>query len=121
MKHITALIIKFIMVAVILEIALNLMTALSFGEILWISLVVTVISYVIGDLIVLALTNNTVATLVDFGIALATIYLFNYMSGYEFISFTDALISAIVIGIGEWFFHKYVASVVFPDRKEKET
>ncbi|WP_352419234.1 hypothetical protein [Proteiniborus sp.] len=47
------------------------------------------------------------------------------IGGYEFIwnireiSFADALVSAVVLGIGEWVFHKYVVRNVFPDRQKE--
>ena len=112
MKHIVALIVKFIMVTIILQIVLNLMTALNFWEILLISLVVTALAYIIGDLIILPLTNNTIATVSDAGIALLTIYLFNFAANFAWISFISALVSAVIIGAGEWFFHKYVVGSV---------
>ena len=119
MKHIWAMLIKFIMISVILEIVLGLLTALTFGEILWISVVVTIITYLIGDLLILSISNNTIATLADAGLALITINMFNYWSNYGTISFTNALISAVCIGIGEWFYNKYVAKSVFPKRKKE--
>lgn len=114
MKHVYALLIKFIMVAVVLEIILGVMTDLAFTEILYVSVAVTVLAYVIGDLLILAASNNTVATLADAGLALFIIYMFNYIWPARTISFTDALVAAVVIGVGEWFFHKYVAKNVFP-------
>jgi hypothetical protein len=117
MKHVKALLLKFVMIAVVLEIVLNMLTNLTFGDILYISAAVTILAYIIGDLLILPVTNNTVATVADAGLALATIYLFNFIWGISEISFIDALISAAVLGVGEWFFHKYVSSNVLPNRK----
>jgi hypothetical protein len=97
------------MVAIVLEVVLLLTANLTFGEILWISLFVTLIAYLIGDLIILRASNNTVATLADFGLSLVTIYLFNVFWYRDNIPFLSALISAAVLGVGEWFFHKYLA------------
>lgn len=117
MKHFAALLIKFVMVAVVLEIVLNLMTYLTFTDILLISLAVTILSYIIGDLLILPASNNTVATVTDFGLALVTIYMFNFILNVRLISFWNALVAAVVIGVGEWFFHKYLANSVFTERK----
>jgi hypothetical protein len=119
LKHVTALLIKFAMIAVVLEIVLGIITNLTFSEILYISATVTILAYIIGDLLVLPASNNTVATVADAGLALFTIYAFNYMWNTREISFADALIAAAVLGVGEWFFHKYVASRVFPDRNKE--
>ncbi|MDP4089486.1 MAG: DUF2512 family protein [Bacillota bacterium] len=118
MKHIYSLVIKYVMTAIILELILGSLTALTFGDILLISLVVTIIAYLIGDLLILPATNNTVATLSDAVLAFITIFAFNYYYGYTIISYGDAIIAAVVLGVGEWLFHKYVAKVVFPDRDE---
>lgn len=109
MKHITALLIKFVMIAVVLSIVLGIMTDLSFGNILTMSVSVTIIAYVIGDLLILSVANNTVATISDVGIAFLAIYLYNILIDADLISGWDALVAAVVIGVGEWFFHKYVA------------
>jgi hypothetical protein len=118
MKHFTALLIKFIMVTLILEIILNMLTELTLTEILYISVAVTVFTYIIGDLLILPASNNIVATLADFALALATIYMFNYLWNTRYISLYDALVSATVIGVGEWFFHIYVNEQVLLSPKK---
>jgi hypothetical protein len=115
MKHIIALLIKFLMVAVILSIVLNVMTDLTFGSIMYLSVAVTVLAYVLGDLLILSATNNTVATIADIGLVFATVYLFDYLINANVISVWDALVCAVIIGVGEWFFHKYVSSRVLED------
>ncbi|KZL91780.1 DUF2512 family protein [Clostridium magnum] len=118
MKHITALLIKFVMTAIVLEIVLYMLTELRFTSILYIAAAVTILAYIIGDLLILRATNNTVATIADVGLALATIYMFNFLWNATTISFTNALICAVVIGVGELFFHKYVSNNVLEKSKE---
>ena len=113
MRHISALIIKFIMTAVILEIVLNIMTDLTFGQILWLSLITTVLSYAIGDLIMLPLSNNTVASITDALIAFVVLYMANIWLDYTRVGIVDAIISALVLGVGEYFFHKDVHRMIF--------
>lgn len=114
-----AIILKFIVVLVLLEIILSLMTALSVAQILVISAVVTIISYVIGDLLILAVSSNTVATLSDAVLAFLSIWLFNYVPYYGGITVGDAVVCAVVLGVVEIFFHKYVARAIFPNRRER--
>ena len=116
MRHITALLIKFAMIAIALEVVLGMLTTLSFTDILYIAASVTILAYIIGDLFILRATNNTIATIADTGLVLLNIYAFNYLWNINRIDFSDALISAVVIGVGEWFFHKYVANNVFLER-----
>jgi hypothetical protein len=119
MKHIVAIILKFIVVLVLLEIILSLMTTLSVTQILIISAVVTLVSYILGDLLILAVSNNTVAVLSDVVLSFLAIWLFNYVPYYGGISVGDAVVCAIVLGVAEIFFHKYVAGAIFPNRRNR--
>jgi hypothetical protein len=113
MKHITALIVKFLIITLALEIVLGMLTNLTFSEILSIAVTITVVAYIVGDLLILPISNNTIATIADIGLAAITIYAFNYLRDYGTISIVDSLIAAVVIGMGEWFFHKYIAHKIF--------
>lgn len=107
-KHLVPIFIKFIMTAIVLEIVLLLFSDLSFLNILGLSLILTLIAYIIGDMVILPITNNAVATVVDIGLTLAIIYLFNYLWNTGNIPFFSAIIAGAMIGGGEWFFHKIV-------------
>ncbi|WLD94648.1 YndM family protein [Alkalihalobacillus sp. AL-G] len=116
MKHLRALLIKFIMVTAVLYIVLGLVYGVTFGDILGISLFVTVAAYLIGDLFILPRYGNAVATLADFGLA----YLGIWLVGGAFIEVDFPLglasfYATIGIVVGEWFFHKYMLSQILPD------
>lgn len=119
MKHVEALVLKFIIVAVILELVLMSLTNLTFGRILFISLIVTVLAYLIGDMLILPHSNNTVATICDFILALFTVLIFNYVYYNARITFWAALFSAAIIGVGEWFFHKYLVKRTIKEEEHK--
>jgi hypothetical protein len=119
MKHIVALILKFVMVAVLLEIMLSLLTNQTIGQILVVSIAVTVVSYLLGDLLILAFSNNTGATVCDAILAFVTIYLFNYWSNYPRVSVLAAAISTLVLAVGEIFFHRYMVKTVYPNRERR--
>jgi hypothetical protein len=117
MKHIVNIAIKFLIVTVVLYIVLNYLTNLSLGQILLTSLLVTIPAYFIGDIYILSRTNNTIATLADIGLTFVILYLANSFidnnnlinaNNYGDITITDALIASVFVGVGEWFFHKYV-------------
>ena len=108
MKHISALVVKFLMTAFILEVALLLLSDLSFGRILFLSLITTIISYLIGDMVLLPATNNAVATIADMILNTIIIYLFNFILNINDITFIAALISGILLGVGEFYFHKII-------------
>lgn len=119
MKHVYAIIIKFIMVMVVLGIALYMLTDLSFQEIFVISAIVTVVSYLLCDLLILAVSNNTIATIADVVLTFIILYSLNNWSNYGYIDASTAAISAVVLGVGDWFFHKYMAKSVYDNHHDK--
>ncbi|WP_408009828.1 YndM family protein [Pseudalkalibacillus sp. A8] len=116
MKHIRALLVKFVMVTAVLWVVLGLFYGVNFGDIFAISLFLTIAAYLIGDLVILPRFGNAMATLVDFGLA----YLGVWMIGGGFIEENiplglASLYAAIGITIGEWFFHSYMQNQILPD------
>lgn len=103
-----ALLIKFILAAVVSEIILGIFTDLSPAEILAVSLIITAVTYPVGDLLILSVFNNTVAAVADAGMCWLIIYLGNYFWPVRNVSLLSALSAAVVIGIGEIFLHMYM-------------
>jgi hypothetical protein len=112
MNHLKALAIKFIVSLVLLYMILGMFYDMSFGNVFLITLVLGVASYVIGDLFILPRTNNTVATLADFGLAFMLIWLMGESLTYGDSLFTASLISAAGVALFEYFFHKYMSNSV---------
>lgn len=115
MKHIRALAVKFLASLVLLYIILGLMYDMSFTNVFLISLVLGLASYVIGDLFLLPKTNNTIATLADFGLAFMIIWILGESMTYGDSLLLPSLISAAGIALFEYFFHKYVVGNVLED------
>lgn len=109
MEHIKLIAIKFVATFVLLYLVLGMVYGMAIEYILFINMV-SIVSYFIGDLIILERTNNAVTTLVDFGIALAVIYLMADVLTVGGDPLTAALFSAILIGIFEAFYHRYVVN-----------
>ena len=65
---------------------------MSFGNVLSISVVLTLAAYLIGDMLILRRTNNTMATIADFGIAFLVIWLMG-----DNITYGDSLIMPALI------------------------
>lgn len=121
MDHVKALIMKFIMCTAVLWIVLGLLYGADFGEILTISVILTLASYAIGDLLVLRSFNNVVATIADFGLSFIMIWLIGLAIIDEPMPIaTAAFLSAIVITVGEWFFHQYMKNRVFDDENKDD-
>ena len=124
MRHLLALAIKFVMVAAVLLIILTLLFDVSFVDTLLISLALTALSYAMGDIMIFLNAGrpenqsgrNTIATFVDFVMAFLTIWLIGWLlTGQNFEMVTPALVGALVLSAGEWFFHLYVDRSVVPE------
>ena len=140
MNHVKALIIKFVMIAAVLLIILTGIYDVEFGDTLLISVVLTLLAYVLGDLMIFRKTGdrsnhngandnnsdhtkrNAIATVAD----IVTSFLVIWLMGEALFADTEdlmqaAIISALVIGAGEWFFHKYLDRNVFPEKHDHTT
>lgn len=100
---------------VLLYVILGLMYDMSFSNVFLISLVLGLASYVIGDLFLLPKTNNTIATLADFGLAFMIIWILGESLTYGESLLLASLISAAGVAVFEYFFHKYVAVIALED------
>ena len=109
MRHIRNLTVKFIATFAVLYIILGIFYDMSFGNVLSISLVLTLAAYLIGDMLILPRTNNTVATIADFGLAFLVIWLMGENITYGDSLIMPALISAAAIALFEAFLHKSIA------------
>lgn len=105
----------------ILFIVLNVLNDYPVGPTIVLALLVTGLAYLAGDIGVLPWSNNTVATVADFGLSLLTVWLIGpYIVGAD-IPFSIALLIGLLTAAGEWFFHKYMAGTVLADRESPET
>ena len=120
-KHVKALLIKFVGSLVLLYIILGLMFEMTFGEVFFLTAVLGILAYLIGDMLTLPRTNNTMATIADFVLTWAIIYWFYDSMTVADNEFTASLIAAIVVGLFEIFFHRYVASNVLPNDRNDST
>lgn len=114
LDYVKALVIKFVMCLAILWIILGIFYHVGFGHILALSLLLTGISFVLGDLYLLPKFENWGATIADFFLAFAIIWIYSASFIHEnFPVVTAAALSSLVISIGEVFFHRYVDSHIF--------
>ncbi|MEJ9211660.1 YndM family protein [Bacillus smithii] len=114
MEHVKALIVKFVMVMIILAFVLGLFYRVDFGEYFTISLIVTVVSYMLSDLFILPRFGNTAATISDFVLAYILIWAVGSGIINENISLGWASFwSALILAIAEIFFHRYINKSVF--------
>ncbi len=121
MDHVKALLTKFIAILAVLFIVLTLFYSVPFRYVFTLAVVLTIVAYVIGDLLVLRNTNNATATVADFFLTYLIIWFMTRNISYPINEpfaddiFALSLISTILITAFEYFFHKYVDSHVFDD------
>ena len=131
MEHVKAIVIKFLMVAVVLEIIMAGIFGFGFGETLLMSLILTLVAYVVGDLLIFknAAANadganltksNVIATVCDLVLAFVALWLMGegFADGNENVIAASA-ISAVVIAVGEWLFHSYLYKHTFHDNAHR--
>ncbi|MFP3668814.1 YndM family protein [Priestia sp. SIMBA_032] len=130
MKHLKALIIKFVMSAVVLGIILTGIYSYGFSDSMLISLILTVVAYALGDLLVYRNAaddsdykkRNIIATISDLILSFLVIWIMGAsLFGNTSTIIQGSIISAIVITIGEWFFHKYLDKHVLNTDNHRDT
>ena len=123
MKLLIGFIVKFVMITAVLLIVLAWIFDVPVLDTFLISLALTALSYVMGDLFIFLHagkptdqnTRNSIATFVDFTVAFLLIWLIGRILGSaneELL--VPALLSALILAGGEWFFHKYVDRRIMP-------
>jgi len=120
MRDLMVLLLKFISCIVAFAIGLDLFFNATIVDILSFSLTVTLISYIIGDKIILPAYGNTLASLVDFILAYVSVWVFGniYLNSVMQIAW-GSVISAAIISIAEIFVHRYLLTHDHEDNRER--
>lgn len=112
MKHVIALAVKGIASLALLYLILGIMYGMSFGNVLFITLVLGIVAYIIGDMLILPRTNNLVASIADFGLALMVIWLMSAVLTNGGNLFSMSIIASLGVTLFEYFYHKYISTNV---------
>ena len=80
-------------------------------------LILAVLAYIIGNLWLLPKYGNLVAVLADFGLAALVIWLMMNGLPQFVLTVTGVWVIALVLALGEWFFHKYLLATHAPGKK----
>lgn len=121
MDHLKVLGMKFLAVAFAVYVIFGLFSNASWMNLLWISLLVTGISYLIGDMLILRKFGNITATIADFGLAFFSLLILGSLFlGADVPIITTSLLAAFFITCGEPFVHGYIVNRFSPDSYERE-
>lgn len=75
--------------------------------------------YVLGDLVILRKIGNVAATIADSGAAALVLYFYLTSMNYTDDLWMKVLIPAALIGVAEWFFHKWLLKEgIVPDERK---
>ncbi|KKB42612.1 DUF2512 family protein [Bacillus thermotolerans] len=117
MRHLTAILIKFVAITAVLYLALELvMDGGVFVDALIMGAIVTVVSYVLGDLMVLPAAGNSVAVFGDIILSAILVWVLGMVFNNAAGIFVNALVISVVFAIAEWFFHIYMNEKVLVTR-----
>ncbi|MBH9966976.1 DUF2512 family protein [Rossellomorea oryzaecorticis] len=110
MKHAKAFAIKGIMILAVFSFVLSLGFRISAESTALIAVLFGGVSYGAGDLAFLHKTNNVVTTAVELIIAFILVWaVISMIEGLDAdVALPSAFISALLIGVGEYFFHFYI-------------
>ncbi|PMC39073.1 hypothetical protein CJ195_03795 [Bacillus sp. UMB0899] len=109
MNHLQAFLIKTAATFLLLLIILGLLFQYTIGDVFILTLIIGVVSYLLGDLMLLPRTTNIMATISDFAIAMLItwFYLANITVSTTNVFFASFL-TAIGVALFEMFFHRYM-------------
>ncbi|MCM3090977.1 MULTISPECIES: YndM family protein [unclassified Cytobacillus] len=112
MPHGKALALKFIGSLVLLYIILGMIFRMSFINVFLITALLCIISYTLGDMLILPRTGNTFAAAADSGLSFVLIWFLSSIltDGENLLAMS--IIAAIGTALFEYFFHKYLAKVM---------
>ena len=123
MRRITAFIIKFIMMTLVLWIVLGLYFNVSFGSILVATIILTTVTFLV-DIYLLPRIGNIMAAVGDFAIVYFGLWFigrFILNEAFSLISITNAaFMSAFLILIGELVYHRYLRNIVFENVQDAD-
>lgn len=80
----------------------------SFGWVLGVGLLGTILNYLIGDLYVLPNFGNLAASIADGVLAALTAYLMGIMSRGNNTGISSLLVFGLLVAVAEYFFHRYL-------------
>lgn len=110
-KHVVNLAVKLVFFTIVLSLLLPAGAAgdrYTFGGVLWLSVALTLLAYVVGDLWVLPTYGNWTAVAADAGIAVLGLWALPPILGTPDIGFGTIILAALILAVGEYYFHRYL-------------
>ncbi|OMP68303.1 DUF2512 family protein [Domibacillus epiphyticus] len=106
-NHIKALLIKAMLVWPTVWVVLSVFNDVSFLDSTILGVIIVILAYFIGDLMILPKMGNVSATISDFVLSFIITWATLNFFGYDE-ALGEAVLTAIVISIGEYFYHRWL-------------
>jgi hypothetical protein len=117
MKQATVLLIKFVTCMIAFGLGLDLFFDATFVDILTFSLFVTIVSYVVGERVILPQLGKRAAAVADFLLTYASVWLFGSILLENYLQIAwGSIISAIIVTAAEVFVHLFLDEQVTSTR-----
>lgn len=109
MRTLMVMVMKFVCCLIAFSVGLDLFFQATITEIVSFSLLVTIVSYFIGDRLILPAFGNATASIIDFFLTYGVVWIFGsvVLTNYLQIAWGSVL-SAVIVTIGEVFLHYYL-------------
>lgn len=108
MNTISTLIAKFILTLGAAVIAFSVVDNNGFGWVFTLSILVTILNYLIGDRYILPQSNNITASAADGGLAALTAFLYGVISAGNDVGLGSLIVFALLVAGAEYLFHKFL-------------
>lgn len=118
MQHVKPVLVKFFIYSILITLVL-LFYGYSIPSLLLLSAILAVVTYFLGDMLILPLKGNWIATVVDVVTVFLVVLIWTVPSyGLYFSVIGGALFVAFIVGVCEWFIHIYIIGRVDRDGPE---
>jgi hypothetical protein len=109
MRVLTQLIVKYLMLAIITVLVLPAVAAVTVGQALWAALAVTLVGYLLGDVMILPRGGNAAAVVADFLLATLLFWALPLFMPVA-VGFGAAVVAGGAVAVGEILFHLFLNS-----------
>ncbi len=113
MRYLSSFIMKWIVIAAVLLVVYSAVYTADAGRVLLMSMLFTAVSF-LADVFILPRVDNTTETVLDLFLSFFLLWAFGaWLISGQVPLVAAALISTIVIAVGEWYLHSYMKKNVF--------
>lgn len=107
MNNVLVFIVKFVTCMIAYAVGLDLFFKAAWTDVVWFSVLTTIVSYITGDMILLSRIGNRNALIADFLLSYMVVWIFGSVLLHNYMQIAwGSIISAIIITTGEMIVHR---------------